>query len=121
MAVVKYHRYTGELWQDLDLENLVDALSDFFLQSGFGEDGEEWNEDALQQLHDAILDALMQRGLLPDEDLQKLLSDQRGARRVPRQGRRAAACARATCARARRSRSSTRPAQAGAAGPRARP
>jgi len=76
MAVVKYHRYTGELWQDLDLESLVDALSDFFLQSGFGEDGGEWNEDALQQLHDAILDALMQRGLVSDEDLQKLLSDQ---------------------------------------------
>ena len=74
MAVVKYHRYVGELWQDLDLEGLVDALSDFFLQSGFGEDGGEWDESALQQLHDAILDALMQRGLLSDQDLQKLMA-----------------------------------------------
>src|SRR5512143_3996527 len=76
MAVVKYHRYVGELWQDLDLEGLVDALSDFFLQSGFGEDGGEWDEGALQQLHDAILDAHMQRGLLSDQDLQKLMADQ---------------------------------------------
>ncbi len=76
MAFVRYHRYVGELWQDLDLESLVDELSDFLLQSGFGQEAEEWNEDDLQQLHDAILDALMRRGLLADEDLQKLMSDQ---------------------------------------------
>ncbi len=78
MAIVRYHRYVGELWQDLDLESLVDELSDFLLQSGFGQgqDAQEWNEDDLQQLHDAILDALMRRGLLTDEDLQKLMSDQ---------------------------------------------
>ena len=78
MAFVRYHRYVGELWQDLDLESLVDELSDFLLQSGFGQgqDAQEWNEDDLQQLHDAILDALMRRGLLADEDLQKLMSDQ---------------------------------------------
>jgi Ca-activated chloride channel family protein len=78
MSFVKYHRYVGELWQDLDLEGLVDELSDFLLQSGFGQgqDAEEWNEDDLQQLHDAIMDALMRRGLLSDEDLQKLMADQ---------------------------------------------
>ena len=76
MAVVKYHRYVGELWQDLDLEGLVDELSDFFLQSGFGQDGEEWDEGDLQQLHDAIMDALLRRALLSEEDLQKLMSDQ---------------------------------------------
>lgn len=76
MAFVNYHRYRGELWDDLSLEDLVDELSDFFLQSGFGQDGEEWSEDDLQALHEAILDALMRRGMLPDEELQKLLSDQ---------------------------------------------
>jgi Ca-activated chloride channel family protein len=78
MSFVRYHRYVGELWQDLDLEGLVDELSDFLLQSGFGQgqDAEEWNEDDLQQLHDAIMDALMRRGLLSDEDLQKLMADQ---------------------------------------------
>ena len=76
MAVVKYHRYSGELWQDLDLEGLVDELSEFFLQSGFGESSDEWNEDTLQQLHDAIMDALMRRGMLSEQDMQKLVSDQ---------------------------------------------
>ena len=58
MAVVRYHRYAGELWDDLDLDELVDELSDFFLQSGFGRGRTgEFDEDALQALHDAILEA----------------------------------------------------------------
>jgi Ca-activated chloride channel family protein len=76
MAVIRYHKYYGELWDDLNLEELVDELADFFLQSGFGQEPEEWNEDSLQALHDAILEALMRRGLLDDEDLQKLMDDQ---------------------------------------------
>jgi len=72
---VRYHRYIGELWEDLDLEDLVGELSDFLLQSGYGLEAGEWDEDNLQALHDAILEALLRRGLLPDEDLQKLLDD----------------------------------------------
>jgi Ca-activated chloride channel family protein len=75
MAVIRYHRYIGELWEDLNLEDLVSELSDFLLQSGFGYEPGEWDEDNLQALHDAILDALMRRGLLSDEDLQKLMDD----------------------------------------------
>jgi Ca-activated chloride channel homolog len=77
MALTRYHRYVGELWDDLDLGELVGELSDFLLQSGFGEDG-ELGQDQLQALHDAILDALMRRGLLSDEDLQKLFDDAEG-------------------------------------------
>ena len=76
MAVVRYHRYIGELWDDLNLGDLVSELSDFLLQSGFGYEAGEWEEDNLQALHDAILEALMRRGLLSDEDLQKLMDDQ---------------------------------------------
>src|SRR3972149_4628276 len=76
MAVVRYHRYTGGLGDDLDLESLVDELSDFFLQSGFGEQGTEWDEDSLQALHDAILEAVLRRGLLSDQDLERLMGDQ---------------------------------------------
>jgi Ca-activated chloride channel family protein len=76
MAIVRYHRYIGELWQDLNLEELVGELSDFLLQSGFGQEPADWDEDSLQALHDAILEALMRRGLLSDEDLQKLMDDQ---------------------------------------------
>jgi Ca-activated chloride channel family protein len=54
----------------------VSELSDFLLQSGFGQEMGEWDEDTLQSLHDAILEALMRRGLLSDEDLAKLMADQ---------------------------------------------
>jgi Ca-activated chloride channel family protein len=72
---IRYHKYIGELWEDLDLEDLVGELSDFLLQSGFGLEPAEWGEDNLEALHDAILEALMRRGLLSDEDLQKLMDD----------------------------------------------
>jgi Ca-activated chloride channel family protein len=75
MAVTNYHRYDGELWDDLDLGELVGEMSDFLLQSGFGTEDGEMDEDQLEALHDAILDALMRRGLLSDEDIQRLLDD----------------------------------------------
>src|SRR5262245_23278437 len=75
MAIVRYHRYIGELWEDLNLEDLVGELSDFLLQSGFGYEQGEWDEDNLQALHDAILEALLRRGLLSNEDLEKLMGD----------------------------------------------
>ncbi len=72
---VRYHRYIADLWEDLNLGELVDELSDYFLQSGFGLEPGELLDDELQALHDAILDAIMRRGLLSDEDLQKLMSE----------------------------------------------
>ncbi len=72
---VRYHKYVGELWDELDLEDLVDELSDFLLQSGFGFEPGEWDEDDLQGLHDAILEALLRRGLLSDDDLNTLMND----------------------------------------------
>jgi Ca-activated chloride channel family protein len=75
MASVRYHQYIGDLWQDLNLEDLIGELSDFLLQSGFGTAEGEWDEDSLQALHDAILEALARRGLLSEEDLQKLMAD----------------------------------------------
>jgi Ca-activated chloride channel family protein len=72
---VRYHRYVGELWDELDLEDLVGELSDFLLQSGFGYEPGEWDEDDLQSLHDAILEALLRKGLLSDDDLQRLMND----------------------------------------------
>jgi Ca-activated chloride channel family protein len=77
MGVVRYHRYVGEPWEDLDLDALVDELSDYFLQSGFGgEEPTEFDEDALQALHDAILDAVLRRGLLSPEELERVMADQ---------------------------------------------
>src|SRR5207247_9816532 len=75
MAVVRYHQYIGDLWQDLNLQDLIGELSDFLLQSGFGVEEGEGDENSLQALHDGILEALARRGLLSEEDLQKLMAD----------------------------------------------
>ena len=74
MAIIRYHKYLGELWDDLNLEDLVGELSDFLLDSGFGTDAADWDADHLQALHDAILDALVRRGLLKDDELEQLLN-----------------------------------------------
>lgn len=76
MGRVEYHRYISELWDDLDLEELVGSLSDHLLQSGFEYDGEDFDPGDESALQDAILDAIIQRGLLSDENLQKLMNDQ---------------------------------------------
>jgi Ca-activated chloride channel homolog len=77
VPLIRYHKYIAELWDELDLGELVGDLSDFLLQSGFGtEEGDgEYDEDQMQALHDAILEALMRKGMLSDEDFQKLLDD----------------------------------------------
>src|SRR5689334_5708916 len=75
MAIIRYHKYLGELWDDLDLGDLVGELSDFLLDSGFGTEAADWDADHLQALHDAILDAMVRRGLLKDHELEKLLND----------------------------------------------
>jgi Ca-activated chloride channel homolog len=75
MAETRYHRYVGDLWDDLDLGELVGEMSDYLLQSGFGSEDGEFDEDQMEALHDAILDALMRRGLLSDEDIQRLFDD----------------------------------------------
>ena len=76
MKFTRYHKYVPDIADELDLEELVGELSDFLLQSGFGQEQGEWDENDLQSLHDAILEALMRRGLLSDDDLQRLMDDQ---------------------------------------------
>jgi len=72
----RYTKYTGDLLDDLDLEDLVSKLSDLLLASGFGNPyATDENEQTMQALHDAILDALFNGGVLPDETLEKLLGD----------------------------------------------
>jgi Ca-activated chloride channel family protein len=73
MTVFRYHKYVPQLWEDLDLEDLVGELADFLLQSGFGFEPGEGEAQDMDDLKQAILEALMQKELLSDEDLQKLL------------------------------------------------
>ena len=72
----RYTKYTGDLLEDLDLEDLVAKLSDLLLASGFGNPyGMDEEERTLQALHDAILDALFNGGVLPEETIERLLGD----------------------------------------------
>jgi Ca-activated chloride channel homolog len=75
MGAIRYHRYIAELWDELDLGELVGELSDFLLESGFGYEPAEWQQDNQDALREAILEALLRRGLLSDEDLQRLMGD----------------------------------------------
>jgi len=78
MPVTRYHRYTGELWDEFDLGDLVGELSDFLLQSGWGYEHEldDFSGNSEDALREAIWDALVQRGLLSPADLERLAQDQ---------------------------------------------
>ena len=85
----RYTKYTGDLLDEIDLEDLVSKLSDLLLSSGFSNpwgDPSDGDEDrTMQALHDAILEALFSGGVLSEEALERLLGepadgDQEGAR-----------------------------------------
>jgi Ca-activated chloride channel family protein len=84
----RYTKYTGDLMDEIDLEDLVSKLSDLLLSSGFSNpwDPSDTDDDrTMQALHDAILDALFSGGVLSDEAMQQLLGepsdgDQEGVR-----------------------------------------
>src|SRR6187401_1037287 len=84
----RYTKFTGDLMDEIDLEDLVSKLSDLLLSSGFSNpwDPSDTDEDrTMQALHDAILDALFSGGVLSDEAMQQLLGepadgDQEGVR-----------------------------------------
>src|SRR5262249_48988934 len=71
----RYSRFTGDLLDELDLEDLVSKLSDLLLSSGFGNPYADSDDHTLQALHDAILDALFNGGVLPEETIERLLGD----------------------------------------------
>jgi Ca-activated chloride channel homolog len=75
MRSINYSKYTGEDWDSLSIEELLNKLSDFLLQSGFNNpyfDDFRNSDRDLQALHDAILNALLRNGMLPDEMLSEM-------------------------------------------------
>jgi len=68
MAVTKYTKWSGSLLDSLNLEDLLDDLSQFFLQSGFPMD--RWGDpvpEMQQSLRQAIVDKLVELGhISPD-------------------------------------------------------
>ena len=75
----RYTKYTGDLLDEIDLEDLVSKLSDLLLTSGFtnpwGNPLDSDEDRTMQALHDAILEALFSGGVLSEEALQKLLGE----------------------------------------------
>jgi Ca-activated chloride channel homolog len=75
----RYTKYTGDLLDEINLDDLVSKLSDLLLSSGFNNpwghplDNEE--DRTMQALHDAILEALFSGGMLSDEAMEKLLGE----------------------------------------------
>src|ERR671922_3001663 len=75
MKWVKYSRYTGED-MGIGAEDLLQALADFLLESGFSTQYmpfSEWNEHTLEDLKKAIQQALEQGKLFNDENLQEMM------------------------------------------------
>jgi Ca-activated chloride channel family protein len=74
---VRYSKYTGEPADDVDLDELVNRLSDFFLQSGYESQfygiSEMDSARTMEQLRQAILRALEEGDLLPDDLIQRML------------------------------------------------
>src|SRR5579871_4446076 len=75
MKWIRYSRYTGE---DLGIgaEDLLQALADFLLESGFNTQYmpfSELNQKTLEDLKKAIQQALEQGKLFDDENLQEMM------------------------------------------------
>ena len=82
MKYTKYSRYAPEAATDVDLNELMSRLADFFLQSGFDSpygisemDREESQEQHMDQLREAILRALQEGDLIPPELLEQMLQN----------------------------------------------
>src|SRR6201988_572167 len=75
----RYTKYTGDLLDQIDLEDLVSKLSDLLLSSGFsnpwGDPSAGDQDRTMQALHDAILEALFSGGVLSEDALQQLLGE----------------------------------------------
>jgi Ca-activated chloride channel family protein len=75
MKVIKYSRYTGEDF-DIDSADLLKALADYLLESGFNTQYmpfNEWNEHTLEDLKRAIQQALEEGKLFDDDRLAEMM------------------------------------------------
>jgi Ca-activated chloride channel family protein len=88
MRYTTYSKYIPELLDAINMQDLLDQLSDFLLQSGFaggplyhpywGQFGDEEPDRSMDALKQAILQALMDSGKLTQEMLQVLRGDSTG-------------------------------------------
>src|SRR5260370_42386092 len=76
MKRVRYTKYTGDLASEIEMDDLLKALSDYLLDSGFQDPYSRFSElngdHTLENLREAIRQAL-ESGELLDEDAQQRL------------------------------------------------
>ena len=69
----RYSKYRPEDF-DIDANELMRALSDFFLQSGFeGQYYQDWDPQSLEEFRRAIQEALESGQLFPESDLERMM------------------------------------------------
>jgi Ca-activated chloride channel family protein len=81
MKYIRYSKYLPGAADDIDLQELMNKLSDFFLQSGFENqygiyemDMDRSREQHMEALREAILRALQEGDLLPPELTEEMLN-----------------------------------------------
>ena len=92
MRFTTYSKYKGSWLDALNLESLLERLSDFLLQSGFagGPEDQPWwawdqpptGDKSLDSLKEALLRALIESGQLTPEMLQELRGEGEGSEEV---------------------------------------
>src|SRR3974377_2396870 len=76
MKYIKYSKFTGDPFEGLSAEDLMQMLQDFLLDSGFY--GDSWGfyemdqERTMEQLHQALLQAMSDKGMIPQDMLEQL-------------------------------------------------
>jgi Ca-activated chloride channel family protein len=78
MRFTRYSKWTGFDASRISLEELLDRLADFLLQSGFDDPYSRYWDDAdrsLESLREALRQALIEEGLLTDQELESLADD----------------------------------------------
>ncbi|PYV27811.1 MAG: hypothetical protein DMG24_03730 [Acidobacteria bacterium] len=79
MKFIKYSKFSGDPFEGLSAEDLLQLLQDFLLESGFN--SQYYNfyemdpERTMEQLHQALLEAMRDRGMIPQEMLEQLLKN----------------------------------------------
>jgi Ca-activated chloride channel homolog len=79
MPFTKYSKWNGVDWESLSLEDLMDRLSEFLLDSGFDDPYFMYRneqDDSLESLRDAMMRALLEDGLLTDDELDQFYDEQ---------------------------------------------
>jgi Ca-activated chloride channel homolog len=75
----KYSKFTGDPFESLSAEDLLQLLQDFLLESGFNSQYYDFyemdSERTMERLQQALLEAMRDRGMIPQELLEQLLKN----------------------------------------------